>query len=75
MVMATPEDMNANAEYIRMADEIVEVPNGTNNRNYANVVLIVGIAEQVWNPVFVALTLSTNLTTNTPHAQRANVSL
>ena len=46
VVMATPEDMNANAEYIRMADEIVEVPNGTNNRNYANVVLIVGIAEQ-----------------------------
>jgi acetyl-CoA carboxylase/biotin carboxylase 1 len=46
VVMATPEDMNANAEYIRMADEVVEVPNGTNNRNYANVVLIVNIAEQ-----------------------------
>jgi acetyl-CoA carboxylase/biotin carboxylase 1 len=46
VVMATPEDMNANAEYIRMADEVVEVPNGTNNRNYANVVLIVATAEQ-----------------------------
>ena len=46
VVMATPEDMNANAEYIRMADAIVEVPNGTNNRNYANVVLIVRLAEQ-----------------------------
>jgi biotin carboxylase/acetyl-CoA carboxylase carboxyltransferase component/biotin carboxyl carrier protein len=46
VVMATPEDMNANAEYIRMADQVVEVPNGTNNRNYANVVLIVNCAEE-----------------------------
>lgn len=45
-VMATPEDMTANAEYIRMADQCVEVPGGTNNNNYANVELIVEIAER-----------------------------
>jgi acetyl-CoA carboxylase/biotin carboxylase 1 len=42
--MATKEDMNANAEYIRMADEIVDVPGGPNNNNYANVMLIVELA-------------------------------
>lgn len=45
-VMATPEDLQANAEYIRMADQYVEVPGGTNNNNYANVELIVDIAER-----------------------------
>lgn len=45
-VMATPEDMAANAEYIRMADQCVEVPGGTNNNNYANVELIVEVAER-----------------------------
>ncbi|KAI5963567.1 ACC1 [Candida pseudojiufengensis] len=44
-VMATPEDLEANAEYIRMADQYVEVPGGTNNNNYANVDLIVDTAE------------------------------
>lgn len=45
--MATPEDMNANAEYIRMADQIEEVPGGPNINNYANVDLIVEIAEKL----------------------------
>lgn len=45
-VMATPEDLSANAEYIRMADQVVEVPGGTNNNNYGNVDLIVDVAEQ-----------------------------
>lgn len=45
-VMATPEDLQANAEYIRMADQYVEVPGGTNNNNYANVELIVDVAER-----------------------------
>lgn len=44
LVMATPEDLRANAEYIRMADQVVEVPGGSNNNNYANVMLIVEIA-------------------------------
>jgi acetyl-CoA carboxylase/biotin carboxylase 1 len=44
VVMATPEDLRANAEYIRMGDEIVDVPGGSNNNNYANVKLIVEIA-------------------------------
>jgi len=44
VVMATKEDMNANAEYIRMGDEIVDVPGGPNNNNYANVMLIVELA-------------------------------
>lgn len=46
-VMATPEDLAANADYIRMADHYVEVPGGTNNNNYANVELIVDIAERM----------------------------
>ncbi|QWU87678.1 hypothetical protein CA3LBN_001943 [Candidozyma haemuli] len=46
VAMATPEDLEANAEYIRMADQCVEVPGGTNNNNYANVELIVEIAER-----------------------------
>ena len=45
--MATPEDLGANAEYIRMADEFVEVPGGTNNNNYANVRLIISLAESL----------------------------
>ena len=55
VVMATPEDLAANAEYIlhvlftcryiRMADKYFEVPGGANNNNYANVTRIVDIAE------------------------------
>ncbi|KAG9291426.1 hypothetical protein G9A89_021845 [Geosiphon pyriformis] len=45
-VMATPEDLKINAEYIRMADQYIEVPGGSNNNNYANVALIVDIAER-----------------------------
>lgn len=45
--MATPEDMRANAEYIRMADQVVDVPGGTNNNNYANINLICEIAERL----------------------------
>lgn len=45
--MATPEDLQANADYIRMADHYVEVPGGTNNHNYANVELIVDVAERM----------------------------
>ncbi|CAH9078511.1 unnamed protein product [Cuscuta europaea] len=43
--MATPEDMRINAEHIRIADQFVEVPGGTNNNNYANVQLILEMAE------------------------------
>ena len=45
LVMATPEDLKANAEFIRFADDFVEVPGGSNKNNYANVDLIVDIAE------------------------------
>lgn len=47
VVMTTPEDLRANAEYVRMADAFVEVPGGTNNHNFANVRLIVETAEAV----------------------------
>ena len=49
VVMATPEDLAANAEFIRLADSFVEVPGGSNKNNYANVDLIIDIAvrEQV----------------------------
>ena len=43
VAMATPEDMRANAEHIKLADQFVEVAGGTNNNNYANVQLIVEV--------------------------------
>eukprot|EP00968_Pinguiococcus_pyrenoidosus_P019369 scaffold2107_cov222-Pinguiococcus_pyrenoidosus.AAC.7 len=46
VAMATPEDLNANAEFIRLADEYVEVPGGSNKNNYANVDVIVSVAKQ-----------------------------
>jgi len=46
VVMASPEDFNANAEYIRAADYVVDVPGGTNNNNYANINLICEIADR-----------------------------
>lgn len=46
VAMVTPEDLNANAEYIKMADSYVHVPGGTNNNNYANVELIVDLARR-----------------------------
>ena len=39
-----PEDMKADAEHIRLADQFIEVPGGRNVNNYANVQLIVSIA-------------------------------
>ncbi|XP_008280277.1 acetyl-CoA carboxylase 2 isoform X3 [Stegastes partitus] len=47
VVMVAPEDLQANAEYIKMADHYVPVPGGTNNNNYANVELIVDIAKRI----------------------------
>eukprot|EP01065_Artemidia_motanka_P019441 TRINITY_DN230_c0_g1_i1.p1 TRINITY_DN230_c0_g1~~TRINITY_DN230_c0_g1_i1.p1 ORF type:complete len:2230 (+),score=810.54 TRINITY_DN230_c0_g1_i1:78-6767(+) len=44
--MATPEDIRVNVEYIKMADETVEVPGGRNSSNYANVPLIIDIASR-----------------------------
>jgi hypothetical protein len=46
-VMYTPEDLKANAEYIRMADHCVAVPGGSNNNNYANCELILDIAKRI----------------------------
>jgi len=46
VAMATPEDLNANAEFIRQANEYIEVPGGKNVNNYANVKLIVDIAKR-----------------------------
>ena len=37
VVMATPDDLKVNAEYIRMADKYVEVPGGSNNHVRFNV--------------------------------------
>ncbi|XP_065065408.1 acetyl-CoA carboxylase-like isoform X1 [Rhopilema esculentum] len=47
VVMVTPEDLKANAEYIKMADHYVPVPGGPNNENYANVELILDIAKRI----------------------------
>ncbi|XP_015754053.1 PREDICTED: acetyl-CoA carboxylase 1-like [Acropora digitifera] len=47
VAMVTPEDLKANAEYIKIADQYVPVPGGTNNHNYANVELILDIAKRI----------------------------
>jgi acetyl-CoA carboxylase/biotin carboxylase 1 len=44
VAMATPEDLKANAEFVRLADSFIDVPAGKNSNNYANVDLIVQIA-------------------------------
>jgi len=46
VAMATPEDLRANAEFIRLADSFVEVPAGKNLNNYANVDIICQIAAE-----------------------------
>lgn len=46
VAMATPEDLKANAEFIRLADSYVEVPGGKNLNNYANVDVICRIAKE-----------------------------
>lgn len=46
VVMVTPEDMKANAEYIKLADYTASVPGGTNNNNFANVECILDIAKR-----------------------------
>ncbi|EGW10621.1 Acetyl-CoA carboxylase 2 [Cricetulus griseus] len=52
VVMVTPEDLKANAEYIKMADQYVPVPGGPNNNNYANVELIIDVAKRIPVQVF-----------------------
>uniref|UniRef100_A0A7S2EIT5 Acetyl-CoA carboxylase n=1 Tax=Ditylum brightwellii TaxID=49249 RepID=A0A7S2EIT5_9STRA len=46
VAMATPEDLKANAEFVRLADSFVEVPGGKNSNNYANVEVITKIAQE-----------------------------
>lgn len=46
VVMATPEDIKANAEYVRLADDFVHVPGGANKNNFNNIDLIVKTAIQ-----------------------------
>jgi len=43
--MATREDLDSNADFIRLADKYVEVPSGKNVNNYANVDLICKVAK------------------------------
>lgn len=40
VVMATPEDLEANSEFLKKADAIVPVPGGPSRENYGNVSLI-----------------------------------
>ena len=39
--------VQANAEYIHLADNFILVPGGTNNHNYANVDLILDLAKRI----------------------------
>eukprot|EP00933_Yihiella_yeosuensis_P029464 TRINITY_DN23109_c0_g1_i1.p1 TRINITY_DN23109_c0_g1~~TRINITY_DN23109_c0_g1_i1.p1 ORF type:complete len:2264 (+),score=566.09 TRINITY_DN23109_c0_g1_i1:79-6870(+) len=45
VAMATRDDLDANADFVRLADSFVEVPPGKNVNNYANVDLICKIAK------------------------------
>lgn len=47
IAMVTPEDLNANAEYIRQADQYVAVRGGANHNNYANVEVILETAKSM----------------------------
>lgn len=47
IAMPTAEDVASNARYIQMADEHVLSPGGPNNMNFANVELIVNLAQLV----------------------------
>jgi len=44
VALATPEDLGANADFIRQADDFVEVPGAGSANNYGNVNLIVDLA-------------------------------
>merc|ERR1719506_1743288 len=46
VAMASKDDLDANAEFIRLADSYVEVPAGKNSNNYANVELICKVAKE-----------------------------
>jgi len=46
VAMVTPEDMQANAEYIRYADQYVNVQGGPSHMNYSNCELILDIAKR-----------------------------
>ncbi|KAK6590701.1 acetyl-carboxylase 2 [Cryptosporidium xiaoi] len=46
VVMATPEDIRSNSECVSEADYYVDIPTGPNYHNYANIEVIVSIAEE-----------------------------
>jgi acetyl-CoA carboxylase/biotin carboxylase 1 len=46
VVMTTPEDLKSNSEYIRLADEFIQVEGGNNYNNFANVSLIIDVVER-----------------------------
>ena len=60
VAMATPEDLRANAEYIRMADEVVDVPGGNNSNNYANGGSLLASSGVEWRAVLVAADVRTH---------------
>ena len=63
--MATPEDLKANAEFIRLADAFVEVPGGKNSNNYTNVDVITRIAKEVREVSVGSISNCSKLTTST----------
>lgn len=58
VVMGSGEDVAAGAEFIRQADQEVEVAAGKNIYNYANVDLIVELADRLGVQVKIALLIS-----------------
>ena len=47
IVTSFSPSIQANAEYIKLADHYVHAPGGTNNNNYANIDVILDIAKRI----------------------------
>lgn len=52
LAMATPEDMQVDAEHIRLADQFAEVQGGSNKNNFANVERLSGLLKRVLQMLF-----------------------
>ena len=55
VVIVTPEDLEANAEFVRLADQYVLAPGGANHNNYANCEFIAEVARSKQGRIFCSL--------------------
>ena len=57
----TPEDLEANAEFVRLADQYVLAPGGANHNNYANCEFIAEVARSKQERTIFKFALSNEL--------------